>query len=68
MVVVPRPPTDRLRTLWRESPLSLLLKVAVSAVAGAFAASASMFGLVYSQTAAPDKNPASEPILTYGDK
>jgi hypothetical protein len=47
---------------------SLLLKVVVSAVAGAFAASASMFGLVYSQTAAPDKNPASEPILTYGDK
>jgi hypothetical protein len=48
--------------------LSLLLRVAVSAVAGGFAAGATMFGLVYSQTSAPDTNPASEPILTYGDK
>jgi hypothetical protein len=68
MVVTPRPRTDTLPTLWRESPLSLLLKVLVSAVAGAVAASASMFGLVYSQTAAPDKNPAKDEIITYGDK
>ena len=48
--------------------MPLVTKILVSAVAGAFAASATMFGLVYSQTAAPDKNPASEPILTYGDQ
>lgn len=46
----------------------MLLKIVVSAVAGALAATASMFGLVYSQTAAPDTNPASKPVLTYGDK
>lgn len=48
--------------------MSLLLKVVVSAVAGGFAASATMFGLVYSQTAAPDTNPAKSDIITYGDK
>lgn len=48
--------------------MSILLKVVISAVAGGFAASATMFGLVYSQTSAPDQNPASQPVISYGDK
>ena len=46
----------------------LLIKLAVPTVAGAVFGSAAMLGLVYSQTAAPDVNPASKDIITYGDK
>jgi hypothetical protein len=46
----------------------LLLKILLPVVAGGLAATATMYGLVYSQTKAPDANPASQPILVYGDR
>jgi len=46
----------------------LLIKFAAPAVAGAVFGTAAMFGLVYSQTAAPDTNPANQDVITYGDK
>lgn len=46
----------------------LLLKVLLPAIAGGLAASVTMYGLVYSQTKAPDTNPASQPVLVYGDQ
>lgn len=46
----------------------LLLKFLVPAIAGGLTASVTMYGLVYSQTQAPDTNPASQPILVYGDQ
>jgi hypothetical protein len=48
--------------------MPLLLKMMLPAVVGGLAASESMYGLVYSQTQAPDTNPASQPILVYGDQ
>jgi len=46
----------------------LLWRLLVPAIAGGLAGGVAMFGLVYSQTQAPDTNPASTPILTYGDQ
>lgn len=46
----------------------MLLKLAIPLIAGGITATASMVGLVYSQTAAPDKNPASSEVLVYGDQ
>ncbi|PKH41367.1 hypothetical protein SAMN05192575_11413 [Nocardioides alpinus] len=37
------------------------------ALVGALLAALGLFGLVYSQTQTPDKNPASQQILVYGD-
>ncbi|UFN44856.1 hypothetical protein [Nocardioides okcheonensis] len=34
---------------------------------GCILAAIGLFSLVYSQTTAPDKNPASQQILVYGD-
>lgn len=41
----------------------LLIAPVIGLLLGLFA----MWGLVYSQTSAPDTNPASQPILTYGN-
>jgi hypothetical protein len=46
----------------------VLIKVILPVVTGGLLASLTMFGLVYSQTQAPDKNPADGPVLTYGDR
>jgi hypothetical protein len=46
----------------------LLIKFLVPVVAGGLSASVAMYGLVYSQTKAPDTNPASQPIVVYGDQ
>ncbi len=48
-----------------EVPIS---NVVAPAVTGIILALVSLFGLVSSQTAAPDKNPASSEIIVYGDK
>lgn len=40
----------------------VLLPAVVGGVLGSFV----MFGLVWSQTQAPESNPASQPVLTYG--
>lgn len=46
----------------------LLLKFLLPAIAGGLSASVTMYGVVYSQTKAPATNPASQPILVYGDQ
>lgn len=43
--------------------LTLFLPILI----GCFLAAIGLFGLVYSQTTAPDTNPASQQILVYGD-
>ncbi len=43
--------------------LRLLVAPFIGILLGLFA----MWGLVYSQTQAPATNPASQPVLTYGD-
>lgn len=48
--------------------MPFVLKMVVPVVAGVLVASLSLVGLVYSQTKAPDTNPASKPVLTYGDE
>ncbi len=37
------------------------------ALVGGLIGSMGMVGLVWSQTQAPDANPASQPVLVYGD-
>lgn len=46
---------------------SLWLKLLVAPFIGVLLGLFAMFGLVYSQTQAPATNPASQPVLTYGD-
>jgi hypothetical protein len=46
----------------------MLTKVVGPIVAGAVLAGVGIFGLVSSQTAPPDINPASQEIITYGDR
>jgi hypothetical protein len=46
----------------------LLLKFMLPVIAGGLSASVAMYGLVWSQTKAPDTNPASQPIMVYGDQ
>lgn len=46
---------------------SVVLKFLVAPLVGVLLGLLAMFGLVYSQTQAPETNPASQPILTYGD-
>lgn len=48
--------------------MPLLIKFLLPAIAGGLTASVSMYGLVYSQTKAPDTNPAAQPIMVYGDQ
>jgi hypothetical protein len=43
-----------------------MVRVLVPAVVGVVLAAAASLGLVYAQTKAPSTNPASQPILTYG--
>jgi hypothetical protein len=54
--------------LGEEGTVPLLLKLLLPAIVGGLAASVTMYGVVYSQTKAPDTNPASQPILVYGDQ
>lgn len=44
------------------------VKVVLPAITGALLAAIVMLGLVWSQTQAPEGNPASRPVLTYGDR
>lgn len=44
------------------------LKLILPPLTGAFLAFLVMFGLIWSQTQAPSTNPASQPVLTYGDR
>ena len=44
-----------------------VLKIFIAPLIGAGLALMVMVGLVSSQTSAPSTNPASEPVLTYGD-
>lgn len=46
----------------------MLTKVVAPIVAGAVLAVIGLFGLVSSQTAKPDVNPAAKEIITYGDR
>lgn len=48
--------------------MPFLLKLLAPVIGGALAGSVAMYGLVWSQTQAPDTNPASQPILVYGDQ
>jgi hypothetical protein len=47
--------------------LGVFTATALPALIGALLAAGVLFTLVYSQTAGPDKNPASQQILVYGD-
>lgn len=49
------------------SSMSVLLKLLIAPLIGVLLGLLAMFGLVYSQTQAPETNPASQPILSYGD-
>lgn len=49
------------------SSLSVVLKLLVAPLVGMLLGLLAMFGLVYSQTQVPETNPASQPVLTYGD-
>jgi hypothetical protein len=46
----------------------VLIKVVLPVVTGALLASLTMFGLVYSETKTPDKNPSDAAVLTYGNR
>ena len=46
----------------------MISNIVAPAVAGVVLATVALFGLVSSQTAAPDKNPASQEIIVYGDR
>jgi hypothetical protein len=48
--------------------VTLILKLLIPALAGGLAAGVTMFGIVYSQTQAPESNPAQQEILVYGDQ
>ncbi|MCW2851193.1 MAG: hypothetical protein JWM84_857 [Nocardioides sp.] len=48
--------------------LPFVAKLAIPLIAGGLTGSIAMAGVVYTQTKAPDTNPASTPILTYGDE
>lgn len=47
--------------------MPVFMKLLLAPLIGAGLGGLVMGGLVWSQTQAPDKNPASQPILTYGD-
>lgn len=50
----------------RGSTGGVLTGIVLPAVIGAVLAASLLGGLVYSQTQGPDKNPASQQILVYG--
>ena len=43
------------------------IRILLAPLVGALLAFLVMFGLIWSQTQAPEQNPASQPVLTYGD-
>ncbi len=45
----------------------LFVKLLAPVLAGGLAGAVTMYGVVSSQTSAPDTNPANQQILTYGD-
>ena len=47
--------------------ISILTSVVLPAVVGGVLAITALGGLVYSQTQGPEKNPASQEILVYGN-
>lgn len=53
--------------LWEEISVPLILKTLLAPIVGAVFAFLVMFGLVWSQTQAPEQNPASQPVIEYGD-
>lgn len=46
----------------------MVSNIIVPAVVGVILATASLFGLISSQTAAQSTNPANQEIITYGDR
>jgi uncharacterized integral membrane protein len=44
-----------------------ILRLLLAPLVGAVLAFLVMFGLIWSQTQAPEQNPASQEILTYGE-
>lgn len=46
----------------------LIAKFMTPVLAGGLAAGMTMYGVVWSQTKAPDSNPAQQQILVYGDQ
>ena len=46
----------------------MISNVVAPAIAGVVLAVVALFALVGSQTSAPDKNPASQQIIVYGDR
>lgn len=54
-------------TFQRRPHVPHFIKLLLAPIIGALLAFLLMFGLVWSQTQTPEKNPASQLILTYGD-
>lgn len=54
-------------TFWRRPHVPDIIKLLLAPIIGALLAFLLMFGLIWSQTQTPEQNPASQPILTYGD-
>ena len=48
--------------------MPILIKSVIALVAGGVLGSAAMGGLIVSQTQAPEKNPASQELFSYGDR
>lgn len=46
----------------------MLKSIGIPAFAGTLLAFLVIFGLIQSQTQTPDVNPASQPVLVYGDQ
>ena len=46
----------------------MLLKIALPLAAGALTAGVANFAVIQSQSQTPDVNPASQPVLVYGDQ
>lgn len=53
--------------LYKESHVPEILRLLLAPLVGAVLAFLVMFGLIWSQTQAPEQNPASQEILTYGE-
>lgn len=48
--------------------MPFVAKLFIPVLTGVLSGALVMFGIVWSQTKAPETNPASTPILTYGDE
>jgi hypothetical protein len=71
MAVALEAPDDHLcypRVAHVDSGVLMLKNVLAPVITGVVLASISLFGLVSAQTSAPAKNPASQAIITYGDR